>query len=113
MSPVSISEHPTTAATAIRRNGNGHANDAILPTHANGYSSTPLPIDPTAARRPVEPITVDSPNLVYTPDALIAKYTFHSTAVKRVGDRFEVKPVEKSLQFKTDRRVPKAGYVLV
>lgn len=79
------------------------------PSHANNYSSETVAVDPTAARRPVEPITVDSPNLKYTDEALFAKYTYHSTQVKKEGDRYTVKPVEKPFEFKTVRKVPKTG----
>jgi myo-inositol-1-phosphate synthase len=103
MSPVSISDHYDHSAQPTTKSTNGNA------TASNQFSTTNLPVDPTAARRPIEPITVDTPNLVYTAEALLAKYTFHSTEVKRVGERFEVKPTEKSLQFKTDRKVPKTG----
>lgn len=106
MSPVSIVDRPTVAAPEER--------NSSTPNHANGYSSTPILVDPTAERRPVESITVESPNLVYTDAALLAKYTFHSTQVQREeGGRFTVKPVEKVLQFKTERKVPKTGSVML
>lgn len=74
--------------------------------------------DPTAARRPVEPIQVHSDNLKYSEDELLAKYTFHSSNVKKSTDsngqvKYEVKPVEKELEFKTLRKVPKTGLMLV
>lgn len=79
------------------------------PSHGNNYSSAIPIIDPTAARRPTEAVTVDSPNLSYTDEALVAKYTFHSAEVKQDGQRYSVKPVEKNLELKTLRSVPKTG----
>ncbi|GAA5951927.1 hypothetical protein JCM3765_005143 [Sporobolomyces pararoseus] len=81
-------------------------------------SSNSANVDPTSARRPVEPIQVTSPNLTYSEEELLAKYTFHSSAVKKSVDgngqvKYEVKPVEKELEFKTLRKVPKTGLMLV
>lgn len=86
---------------------------AARPTHGNGYSTTAPAIDPTAARRPVEAVTVESPNLTYTDEALLAKYTFHSAQVEKNGDSYKVKPVEQNFEFKTIRAVPKTGSVFV
>ncbi|GAA5859348.1 hypothetical protein JCM1840_004574 [Sporobolomyces johnsonii] len=89
-------------------------NGASLST--NGHAAPA--VDPTAARRPVEPIHVSSPNLTYTQDELLAKYTFHSASVQKSTDaegqvKYEVKPVAKDLEFKTERKVPKTGLMLV
>jgi len=75
-------------------------------------------VDPTAARRPTESIHVESPNLTYTDDALLSRYTFHSTAVDKQADaaghvKYNVRPVERELEFKTGRKVPKTGLMLV
>ncbi len=72
-----------------------------------------LPVDPTAARRAVEPVHVDSANLVYTDEALLAKYTFHTSLVDKVGDQYKVKAVDKVFNFRTERAVPKTGLMLV
>ncbi|GAA5859008.1 hypothetical protein JCM5353_006096 [Sporobolomyces roseus] len=87
-------------------------------TSTNNQSQTQETCDPTAARRPVEPIQVHSDNLKYSEDELLAKYTFHSSNVKKSTDsngqvKYEVKPVEKELEFKTLRKVPKTGLMLV
>lgn len=100
MAPISL-DSPSPSS------GNGQQ----VPTLANNYSTVPAAIDPTAARRPVEPITVDSPNLIYTDDALFAKYLHHSTTVKKDGDRYSVKPVATEFEFRTQRKVPKLGLV--
>jgi myo-inositol-1-phosphate synthase len=93
--------------------------DASFASNNNNNSASSAPssnsnVDPTSARRPVEPIQVTSPNLTYSEEELLAKYTFHSSAVKKTVDgqgqvKYEVKPVEKELEFKTLRKVPKTG----
>lgn len=90
------------------------------PTYTNGHisnstnnSAAVAIVDPTAARRPVESVQVESPNLTYTDDALLAKYTFHSAQVKKEGDKYKVKPVEQPFELKTLRKVPKTGLMLV
>ena len=105
MSPVHLNDSPASAPAR-------HAPVATAPTLANNYATVATPVDPTAERRLTEPITVDSPNLTYTDDAMFAKYTFHGTSVKREGQRFSVKPTEKQFEFKTERNVPKTGFVL-
>lgn len=100
MSPVHINDRAAAAP-------------ATVPTLANNYATAPVAVDPTAERRPVEPITVDSPNLTYTDDAMFAKYVFHGTHVKQEGVRYSVKPTEKKFEFKTERNVPKTGLMLV
>jgi len=84
-------------------------------THSSTTPQSQETCDPTSARRPVEPIQVHSDNLKYSEDELLAKYTFHSSNVKKSTDangqvKYEVKPVEKELEFKTLRKVPKTGY---
>lgn len=108
MSPVALAD------TVSNGNGYSHHNAAA----PNGLDlNGPIeqqPVDPTAARRPVESIEVESDNLTYSDDALLAQYTFHSTAVNKSVDengqaKYKVKPVEKHLEFRTERKVPKTG----
>ncbi|GAA5885146.1 hypothetical protein JCM16303_005875 [Sporobolomyces ruberrimus] len=98
--------------------------DASFASYNNNNNSSATavprdsPVDPTAARRPVEPIQVTSPYLTYSEQELLAKYVFHSTSVKKTVDseghvRYDAKPVEKELEFKTVRNVPKTGLMLV
>ncbi|GAA5938695.1 inositol-3-phosphate synthase INO1 [Sporobolomyces koalae] len=97
--------------------------DASFAAHAHASTaSAPAPtsesVDPTSARRPTEPIEVTSPNLTYSDEELIAKYVFHTSTVNKSTDadghvRYAVKPVEKALEFKTMRKVPKTGLMLV
>lgn len=80
---------------------------------SSAFATPVMPIDPTAERRPTEPITVESENLTYTDEAIYAKYTFHGASVKRDGQKYSVKPTEKKFEFKTERIVPKTGMMLV
>ena len=106
MSPVALADTVS--------NGNGYNGNAQQQHDLNDTSIPAQPVDPTAARRPVESIQVESDYLTYSDDALHAQYTFHSTAVKKTVDengqqKYQVKPVEKHLEFRTERKVPKTG----
>lgn len=106
MAPIAI-DTPSTNGTSSRAH-------RAAPTPEGLYAPLkPQVVDPTAARRPAEAVTVDSPNLSYSDDAMIAKYIFHATEVVKDGDRYRVKPVEKSFEFKTERKVSKTGLVPV
>ncbi|KAL8292110.1 hypothetical protein RQP46_001576 [Phenoliferia psychrophenolica] len=107
MSPIAIDPSPNGSARAPA------PAPAPAPTSSIYAPLAPAAIDPTAERRPVEPVTVDSPNLKYTDEALFAKYTFHSSEVTKNGDRYTVKPVEKKFELRTGRKVPKTGLMLV
>ncbi|GAA5935122.1 hypothetical protein JCM1841_000338 [Sporobolomyces salmonicolor] len=104
---------PDASYAANGHSANGHSANGHS---ANGHSAPAA--DPTAERRPVEPVHVSSPNLTYTDDELLAKYTFHSASVQKSTDaeghvKYEVKPVAQDLEFKTERKVPKTGLMLV
>ncbi|KAK4050764.1 Myo-inositol-1-phosphate synthase [Microbotryomycetes sp. JL221] len=90
---------------------NGH--HAPVAAATNGHSAAVPIVDPTSARRPVESVEVESDNLTYTDEALLAKYVYHSNQVKKQGDKYKVKPVEQTFEFKTMRKVPKTGLMLV
>ena len=66
-------------------------------------------------RGEAEAFRVESPNVTYTDEAILSKYDYQSTELIReqVGGRpgWLVKPVTSTYEFKTDRRVPKLGYV--
>lgn len=81
-------------------NGNGPTNG-----HANGSSS---------ASATGSLFTVNSPNVVYTDDAILSKYTYRTTAVHAGPDgRLTATPTETIYDFKVDRHVPKVGLMLV
>ena len=56
---------------------------------------------------------VDSPNVVYSDDAIISKYDYSTTELQREqtesGASWVVKPKTSSYVFKTDAKVPKLG----
>lgn len=119
MSPISLTDSLTPAApstTAVEPVLSAARTAAAAAVSQLTSGSIPSqPIDPTAARRPVGAVEVNSENLTYTEESLYAKYSFHSTNVKKVetegGVKYEVKPVERLLEFKTERKVPKTGCV--
>lgn len=58
--------------------------------------------------------TVDSPNVVYTDDAIKSRYTYHTTSVTRSSDgKYVAKPKETAYDFQVDRKVGKVGVMLV
>ena len=59
-------------------------------------------------------IQVESPNVQYTEDAIHATYQYQTTIVEK-GENGAIKVVPKTqeLKFKTDRKVPKVGTMLV
>lgn len=63
----------------------------------------------------VENFTVESPDVVYTDDHICSTYRYHTTELSpsASGDSFTVKPVEKTYHFKTTKKVPKLGLMLV
>lgn len=70
-----------------------------------------LPIHPTAARRPY-PILVHSENTNYTDDHITAKFHDRGASVETAPDgSFKVTPTVKAYEFRTERKVPKTGYV--
>ncbi|KAF2453616.1 inositol-3-phosphate synthase [Lineolata rhizophorae] len=57
---------------------------------------------------------VNSPNVEYTNGEIKSKYTYRTTSVKRDGNgKFTATPKETLYDFKTDRKVPKTGMMLV
>ncbi|CEG42668.1 inositol-3-phosphate synthase [Plasmopara halstedii] len=56
-----------------------------------------------------EPFTVNSPNVVYTEDEITSKYTYTTTRVEGTV----ATPVEEKYTFKTQRKVPKVGVMIV
>lgn len=61
-----------------------------------------------------ELFTVDSPNVKYTDGEIVSKYTYRTTEVtKNDAGKYVAKPTETIYEFKTDRKVPKVGMMLV
>lgn len=96
--------------SAPSNGANGHANG-----HANGTNgSHAIPIvDPTAARRPTDLITVESPSVKYDATHIKASYVRHGSSVEQANGRYTVRPTELKYEFKTERKVAKTGLMLV
>mmetsp|Transcript_38118 Transcript_38118/g.74490 ORF Transcript_38118/g.74490 Transcript_38118/m.74490 type:complete len:519 (+) Transcript_38118:118-1674(+) len=56
---------------------------------------------------------VDSPDVVYDDDFITARYTYERSQVSTAGGRCVVTPVREGFTFKTARKVPKVGLMLV
>lgn len=56
---------------------------------------------------------VDSPDVVYGPDAIEAQYEYRTTRVSRDGGVLKVRPVSARLWIRTERKVPRLGLMLV
>lgn len=98
-------------------NGNGYSNGSYTNgashSNGNGYQHQE-PVDPTAERRQVEPIKVNAPNTTYSADYITSKYTYHSSVVEKTASGgFNVTPIEKKYEIRTERKVPKTGLMLV
>lgn len=71
-----------------------------------------VPVHPTAARRPY-PIQVASQNTSYTDEFITAKYADRGASVETLPDgQFKVTPTVREYEFRTERKVPKTGFVL-
>ncbi|RYO91164.1 hypothetical protein DL762_002331 [Monosporascus cannonballus] len=90
---------PHAEADAGSRNGNGGS-------ISGGHGSTP-------ASRDV--FVVDSPKVTYTDDEILSRYTYRSTSVRKdaPSGKYVATPKETAYDFKTDRKVPKVGMMLV
>jgi myo-inositol-1-phosphate synthase len=56
---------------------------------------------------------VDSPDVTYTKQDITAKYVYEKSVVENDGGKMRIKPVREQLTFKTERKVPKVGVMLV
>ncbi|KAI1500820.1 myo-inositol-1-phosphate synthase [Biscogniauxia marginata] len=73
----------------------------------NGHNST----DPVAG---TSLFTVNSPNVTYTDNEILSKYTYRTTSVTRdANGKYVATPRATLYDFKVDRKVPKTGMMLV
>ncbi|KAM5238270.1 inositol-3-phosphate synthase 1 [Ctenodactylus gundi] len=56
---------------------------------------------------------VESPAVIYTPDAIEAQYEYRTTRVSREGGVLKVHPTATRFTFRTARQVPRLGVMLV
>lgn len=108
MAPIATGLNGSHAA-----NGNGHQASAT-----NG-SAARAPVNPTAARHEeIASIKVDSPNVQYDQDSITSQYSYRDTHVNVVQKadgttEYQAKPVTSEYSFKTARKVPKTGLMMV
>ncbi|KAG0151429.1 hypothetical protein CROQUDRAFT_667978 [Cronartium quercuum f. sp. fusiforme G11] len=88
-------------------NGNGvQAQDGVT-------AAIPI-IDPTAMRRPVDAVHVESQQTEYSDTHIYSTYEHQNASVKRTVDgKYHVIPIKETIEFKTERKVPKTGLMLV
>ncbi|XP_026173279.1 inositol-3-phosphate synthase 1-A [Mastacembelus armatus] len=58
-------------------------------------------------------IRVNSPNVMYTDAHIMAQYSYQTTSVHREGNQVIVTPCTTEMTFRTERRVPRLGVMLV
>lgn len=57
---------------------------------------------------------VDSPNVTYTADAITSRYEYSTTKLNQGADgKWKVQPCTQTFEFRTSRKVPKLGIMLV
>jgi myo-inositol-1-phosphate synthase len=82
-----------------------HANDGPSNGSSNGNG---------ASTSNTELFTVNSPNVVYSDNAINSKYTYRTTSVTQNDDgKYVATPKETVYDFKVERKVPKTGMMLV
>ena len=78
----------------------------------NGYTNGTYPS--SAPSHGKDLLTVNSPNVVYTDDEILSKYTYRTTSVSRGPDgKYVATPKETVYDFKVQRKVGKVGMMLV
>eukprot|EP01133_Synstelium_polycarpum_P014246 gene14246-16813_t len=60
-----------------------------------------------------ENFRVNSPNVQYTDETIISDYTYHTTKTSVVNNELVIEPVSAKYTFKTERKVPKMGCMIV
>lgn len=62
----------------------------------------------------IENFKVDSPSVQYTEEHIISSYQYSTTELKQGADgKWQVAPVSQTYEFRTERKVPKLGVMLV
>ena len=63
---------------------------------------------------PKDLFTVNSPNVKYTDQEILSKYTYRTTSVEKTGNgKYVATPKETTYDFKVERKVGKVGMLLV
>ncbi|KAM9708681.1 inositol-3-phosphate synthase 1-A-like [Menidia menidia] len=58
-------------------------------------------------------VQINSPNVKYTDAHIVAQYSYQTTSVRQEGGTLKVTPRSTDLTFRTERRVPRLGVMLV
>jgi len=58
-------------------------------------------------------LKVESPNVQYTDDHIESKFDYQSTSLEKHGDTLVARPTTTQYEFRTSRKVPKLGVMLV
>ncbi len=61
----------------------------------------------------VNEFTVDSPNVQYSEEHITSRYEYQTTKLSQEGGKWVVKPASQTFEFRTQRKVPKLGVMLV
>ncbi|KAF8504692.1 inositol-3-phosphate synthase [Russula emetica] len=71
-------------------------------------------VHPTAARRPVDAVTVQGENTVYTDEYITSKfYNRGADVIAQEGSRYVITPSVTPFEFRTQRKVSRTGLMLV
>lgn len=82
--------------------------------HANGTNGVKGHTNGSSATSGSDLFVVDSPNVTYTDSEIRSTYTYRTTKVtKNANGKYVAQPVSTVYDFKTDRKVPKTGLMLV
>ncbi|XP_003817819.4 inositol-3-phosphate synthase 1 isoform X1 [Pan paniscus] len=110
---------PSLPARERRGRGRGGGGAAALFSGGRAPESPrcppPLPEStaPPAAMEAAAQFFVESPDVVYGPEAIEAQYEYRTTRVSREGGVLKVHPTSTRFTFRTARQVPRLGVMLV
>lgn len=68
-------------------------------------------MEPTSMPRVPKSFRVNSPSVKYTEEHIVSDYQYKTTKTSFENGELIVEPVEINYTFKTERKVPKLGYV--
>merc|ERR1712137_829748 len=58
-------------------------------------------------------LVVESPNVTYTDDSIVSDYSYQRAVTRVEDDKIVATPISTSYSFKTDRKVPRLGVMLI
>lgn len=70
-------------------------------------------MESTAAPRLATSFRVNSPNVKYTDEHIISDFAYKSTKTRIENGELVVEPTETNYTFKTEKKVPRLGYVFL